>query len=185
MTEEVMKYAEKRIRENNIRMVPGHYPDFASKEHVDMWLKMSQVVSDMNEYEPKSLYLLEMTEVDILEYQKLLDRLKKNKENVPQELLLTKYEKPYNKLRSEIADMTSQILKDIVLEGLRVECEEAVETYAIINQTIAESGVLQEVSHAVYQDQDVDQVLKYAMQLRELVHQKMEEMERDARKKEK
>ena len=113
--------------------------------------------------------------VDTNKYQELLQRLKKNKENVPRDLLLTKYEKAYNKLRSEIADITSQILKDIVLEGLLVECDGAVETCAIINQTIAESGVLQEVSHAVYQDQDVDQVLKYAMQLRELVHQKMEE----------
>lgn len=35
MTKEVRKYAEKRILESNIRMVPGHYPKFESKEQVD------------------------------------------------------------------------------------------------------------------------------------------------------
>lgn len=117
----------------------------------------------------------DMTVVDINKYQELLQCLKKNKENVPPELLLTKYEKPYNRLRNDIADMTSQILKDIVLYGWRVEREEAIDVYSVINRVIVESGILQEVNHAVYQDQDIDRVLRCAELLRILVHQRMKE----------
>lgn len=117
----------------------------------------------------------DMTTVDINKYQELLQRLKKNKENVPPELLLTKYEKPYNRLRNDIADMTSQILKDIVLYGWQVEREEANDVYSVINRVIVESGILQEANHAVYQDQDINKVLKCAARLRILVHQRMKE----------
>lgn len=113
--------------------------------------------------------------VDMDQYRELLQRLKKNKENVPSELLLTKYEKPYNKLRNDIADMTSQILKDIVLYGWRVEREEAIDVYSVINRVIVESGILQEVNHAVYQEQNVDKVLNCAALLRILICQKMKE----------
>lgn len=173
MTDEVREYAEKCILESNIRMVPGHYPDFKSKEHVDMWLKMSHAAFELHknrEMEPD-----DMTEVEMVQYRELLQRLKKNKENVPRELLLTKYEKPYNKLRNDIADMTSQILKDIVLYGWQVEREEANDVYSVINKVIVESGILQEVNQAVYQDQDMDKVLNCAARLRILVHQRMKE----------
>ena len=113
--------------------------------------------------------------VDMDQYRELLQRLKKNKENVPRELLLIKYEKPYNKLRNDIADMTSQILKDIVLFGWKIECDEANEVYAVVNQEITESGILQEVNRAVCQDQDMDKVLNCAARLRILVHQRMKE----------
>ncbi len=35
MDTEVRKYAEERIKASNIRMVPGHYPEFDNKEQVD------------------------------------------------------------------------------------------------------------------------------------------------------
>lgn len=117
-----------------------------------------------------------MTETEINEFRELLRRLKKNKENIPRELLLTKYEKPYNKLRNDIADMTSQILKDIVLFGWCVEREEAIDVYSVINRVIVESGILQEVNHAVYQEQNVDKVLNCAARLRILIYQKMKEL---------
>lgn len=113
--------------------------------------------------------------VDMNKYQELLQCLKKNKENVPLELLLTKYEKPYNRLRNEIANMTSRIVKDIALYGWRVEREEAIDVYSVINRVIVESGILQEVNHAVYQEQNVDKVLNCAARLRILVHQRMKE----------
>lgn len=39
MSPEVKAYAEKKIYESGIKMVPGHYPTFTSKEHVDLWVK--------------------------------------------------------------------------------------------------------------------------------------------------
>ena len=46
MTQEVKDYATRKILESGIRMVPGHYPGFRDKEHVDMWLKMSRYAFD-------------------------------------------------------------------------------------------------------------------------------------------
>lgn len=138
--------------------------------------RISQTAVDMSEYEPENLYLIEMTKVDLKEYRELLQRLKKNKKNVPRDILLAKYKKPYNRLRNEIADMTSRILKDIVLSDLKVKRDEFDEACVVINRTIAESGILQEVSHAVYQEQDADKVLEYAVELRRLVQQALKEI---------
>lgn len=117
----------------------------------------------------------DMTVVDMNKYQELLQRLKKNKENVSLDLLLTKYEKSYNKLRNEIADMTARIMKDIALFGWKVERDEAPEVYAIVNSVIKGSGIMSDVSHAAYQEQNVDKVLNCAALLRILIYQKMKE----------
>lgn len=119
----------------------------------------------------------DMTVVDMNKYQELLQCLKKNKENVPPELLLTKYEKPYNRLRNEIANMTSRIVKDIALFGWKVERDEVPEVCAIVNSVTKESGIMRDVSHAVYQEQNVDKVLNCAALLRILIYQKMKERE--------
>ena len=42
MPQELKDYANKRIKESGIVMVPGHYPVFESKEHVDEWIEMMQ-----------------------------------------------------------------------------------------------------------------------------------------------
>lgn len=42
MPQELKDYANKRIKESGIVMVPGHYPVFESKEHVDKWIEMNQ-----------------------------------------------------------------------------------------------------------------------------------------------
>lgn len=42
MSPELKAYAEEKIRESGVRMVPGHYPVFESKDHVDAWIKMTK-----------------------------------------------------------------------------------------------------------------------------------------------
>lgn len=42
MPQELKDYADKRIKESGIAMVPGHYPVFKSKEHVDEWVERNQ-----------------------------------------------------------------------------------------------------------------------------------------------
>lgn len=46
MPQELKDYANKRIKESGIVMVPGHYPVFESKEHVDKWIEMMQALFD-------------------------------------------------------------------------------------------------------------------------------------------
>ena len=168
MTEEVEKYAEKRILESNIRMVPGHYPVFKSKEQVDMFLKMSEF--SFKAYENGPIGIAKLTEVDLDEYQSMLMRLKQNKQNVPLETLKTKYRKPYEQLIQSIQSMTREILQDVALKDLQIERAEADQRYLEINTAIRKSGIMKKASQAAFIQQDADLVLEYAGQLRELVH---------------
>jgi hypothetical protein len=104
------------------------------------------------------------------EYRFLLDRLKRNRENVPLELLTTKYQKSYDQLKEKLRFMTKEILQDIVLSGLLIERIQAKGKYMEINSAIRDSGIMEKVSYAVFCHQDAGQVLEYAGQLREIVH---------------
>ncbi len=121
-----------------------------------------------------------MTEVSLNEYRYLLDRLKRNKENVPLELLATKYRNSYDQLKEKLRSMTKGILQDIVLSGLQNERIQANEKYTEINSAIKESGILEKISHAVFRQQDADQVLEYAGQLQEIVHRIVKGCEENA-----
>ena len=168
MTEEVKKYAEKRILESNIRMVPGHYPVFESKEQVDIFLKMNEL--SFKAYENRPIGIAKLTEVDLNEYQSMLMRLKQNKQNVPLETLKTKYRKPYEQLIQSIQSMTGEILQDVALKDLQIERAKADQRYLEINTAIRESGIMKKASQAAFIQQDADLVLEYAGQLRQLVH---------------
>ena len=111
-----------------------------------------------------------MTEAVIGEYRSLLGTLKRNKENVSLERLKTEYQKGYDQLTQKIRSMTREILQDEVLKGLQIERAQADQKYMEINAMIKESGILEKVSKAAFVQQDVDQVLEYAGQLREIVH---------------
>lgn len=104
------------------------------------------------------------------EYRSLLDRLMRNKENVPLELLTTKYQKSYDQLKEKLGSMTKEILQDIVLSNLQIERIQVNEKYMEINTAIRESGIMEKMSHAVFCHQDADLVIEYAGQLREIVH---------------
>ncbi len=121
-----------------------------------------------------------MTKVDLNEYRFLLDRLKRNKENVTLELLTTKYRKSYDQLKEKLKSMTKDILQDIVLSGLQIEQTQAKGRYLVINTAIRKSGILEKISHAVFHQQDADQVLEYAGQLREIVHRIVKGCEENA-----
>lgn len=168
MTGEVREYAKKRIAEAGIRMVPGHYPNFESREHVDQWLAMSMYISKHWDEEPD---LWAFTEIEKNQYTALLAQLKRNKEQVPMEDLRGRYYKAYRKLLKQIKAMTEALLQDMVLQGLLIERIHADELYVQINQAIQGSGLLGEIGHAVYQRKDVEAVLDNVKLLREMVHQ--------------
>jgi hypothetical protein len=46
MTKEVSDYFREQYGKASFRVVPGHWPDFATKEEVDKWLKMVQAMGD-------------------------------------------------------------------------------------------------------------------------------------------
>ena len=168
MTDDIRKYAEQMILKTGIRIVPGHHPDFESKHQVDEWIET--FLEPLRDYCVQR-NLSDMTTVGLNEYREKLDSLKRNKENVPLELLITKYQKPYMHLKEEIKCLTEKILYNVVSFDLFVECEGSEQIFGRVNQAIKESGLLAEISHAAYHKQDADRVFECVMHLRELVHQ--------------
>lgn len=181
MTEEVMKYAEKRMIESNIRMIPGHSPEFDSREQVDRFMEMSAKMSEvaLRTRDEFRANIFDLTDVDISEYQELLDRLKRNKEKVPLEILLTNHRKAYDQFKEMLQAMTKHILQDIVFTGLEIEQSQADQRYIEINTAIRESGIMEKISHSVFRQYSADQVLEYASQLREIVHRIVKGREKD------
>ena len=49
MTDEVWKYFLERYRKCDFRVVPGHWPDFKSKEDVDKWIQFMEKLSDFED----------------------------------------------------------------------------------------------------------------------------------------
>lgn len=45
MTEEVKKYFFEKYEASSVRVVPGHWPDFKTKEEVDEWLKVIEDIA--------------------------------------------------------------------------------------------------------------------------------------------
>lgn len=111
-----------------------------------------------------------MTETVINEYRSLLVTLKRNKENIPLKQLKSEYRKGYDQLTKKIQFMTGEILQGVILEGLQIKVSEADQKYLEINTAIKESGIMKKASQAAFIQQDADLVLKYASQLREIVH---------------
>lgn len=54
------------------------------------------------------------------EYLDNIKVLKRNKENVPKEILETKYAKPYNKLKETIRHQAEEVTKEVITSGMRI-----------------------------------------------------------------
>lgn len=113
----------------------------------------------------------DMTKESKEKYVALLTQLKRNRANVPLEVLKTKYRKPFEELQNRLRVMTVKIVYDVVLNGLLIRYEDADGAYAEINQLIEESGLSKEISQAVFLNQDLGAVEEKTMELREKVHE--------------
>jgi len=48
MNEEIRKYFLEKYFAQDMRVVPGHNPDFKSKEEVDEWIKTLETIKDFS-----------------------------------------------------------------------------------------------------------------------------------------
>lgn len=113
----------------------------------------------------------DMTKESKEKYVALLAQLKRNRDNVPLEVLKTKYRKPFEELQNRLKAMTVQIVYDVVLNSLLIRYEDADGAYAEINQLIEESGLAKEISQEVFLNQDLGVVEEKTMELRKRVHE--------------
>lgn len=103
------------------------------------------------------------------ELSKLLTTLKHNREKVSLDVLKTKYKKGYNTLCAGIKRCASDYAKQIALCGIRIHKDYLDDAVFIINDTIAQSGILKQLSKAAFNHQDMAEFDSLANALREKI----------------
>lgn len=96
-----------------------------------------------------------------------LDTLRRNLAVVSMEELKTKYQKPYQALAKDICTAATAYTREISLSGLRIKKEYFDEARPCIEAAIAKSTKLKEVSQAAFKRQDIAEIEKLALELRQ------------------
>ena len=89
--------------------------------------------------------------------QKLMQTLQKNKEQVPAELLQTKYRKGYFSLIGNLKQLSSDYAGFLVLHDIRIHRDYLDEVTALIKRRIDTTGILPQLSAAIFQQYDLTQ----------------------------
>ena len=103
------------------------------------------------------------------ELSKLLTTLKHNREKVSLDVLKTKYKKGYDTLCAGIRRSASDYVKQVALCGIRIHKDYLNDAVFIINDTIAQSGILKQLSKAAFGHQDMAEFDSLANALREKI----------------
>ena len=89
--------------------------------------------------------------------EKLLSKLKQNRENVPLDILKTYYKVPYEELIAQVNQTATAFVKSID------------EQADVVNQTIQDSGMIKQINHCMSQTYDVTLIHLMALELRKKV----------------
>ena len=98
-----------------------------------------------------------------------LDTLKRNLAVVSREELKTKYRKPFEELQHNISATATAYVKQATLKNLRIRSDYLDETLPIIQSTIDQSGLLRQISEAAFRRQDMDEVDRLALDLKDRI----------------
>lgn len=113
----------------------------------------------------------EINSIDIQRYKDMLWKLKKNEDNVPREILRTKYRAAYDSLRQELKEMTAAIIYEVVYGSLYIERTDEKRIIQAINQAIVDSGIYHLINRAIYQEKCYGSVISSIMQLRKIIQE--------------
>ena len=97
--------------------------------------------------------------------------LKRNPDKVSLETLKTKYKKPFGELQHNISATATAYVKQIALENIRIRADFFEEAQPLIQSAIDQSGILQKISVAAFQKQDISEIDCLAATLKEQIHQ--------------
>ena len=108
--------------------------------------------------------------------EKLLSTLKHNREKVSLDVLKTKYKKGYDTLCAGIRRSASDYARQTVLCGIRIHKDYLDEAVSVINETIARSSILKQLSKAAFSHQDITEFDSLALTLREKILNDLESL---------
>lgn len=98
-----------------------------------------------------------------------LDTLKRNLNAVPREILKTKYRKPYTKLCQDISTNATAYVKGITLSDIRIRTDYQNDAVSLIQGTIDKSGLLRQMSSALFREQDITKLDRLAFELKQQI----------------
>lgn len=100
----------------------------------------------------------------------LLETLRKNDENVPKELLQTKYKKPYRELKESIKEVADRISGNRLREGIVIKTDEAGRVLMEQIQTILSekrnAGTGKKLGRALYKEYSLEKFLQIVEEIR-------------------
>ena len=105
---------------------------------------------------------------------KLTDTLKRNRENVPLEVLKTKYKKGYDALAKNLSRTASGYVLLKVLHDIQIHMDFQEPVMQLINRTTEQSHFLQQISHSIFEKQDLEECDRLAEQLRQKILDELE-----------
>ena len=98
-----------------------------------------------------------------------LNTLKRNIDAVSREVLKTKYKKPYTKLCQGISTNATAYVKGIVLSDVRIRKDYQNDVIPLIQDIIDNSGLLRQMSSALFIRQDITELEKLALILKQQI----------------
>lgn len=102
--------------------------------------------------------------------EKLLSTLKANRDHVPREVLKSYYKQPYEALLHQINVTATAFAKKVLTENLSLNPDVPIEDQvAVINKTIADSGILKEMGACLSKEYSVEKLHRQALALREKI----------------
>lgn len=106
--------------------------------------------------------------------QELMLTLQKNKEQVPSELLQTKYRKGYYSLIDTLKQISSDYAGYLILHDIRIHRDYLDEVTALIKRLMDTTGILTQLSTAVFQQYDINQFEALTVSLRAKIKEELE-----------
>lgn len=101
---------------------------------------------------------------------KLLSTLKKNRDNVPLDVLKSYYKEPYERLIAQINETASKFVKTVLTDHLIINPKLSIEEQiSVINQTIADSGMIKQMGSCISKTYSTALLHQLALELREKV----------------
>lgn len=95
-----------------------------------------------------------------------LELLKRNLAAVSEEILKTKYKKPYDELREQIRSTASAYVKSITLQDIRILRTYFEEAKPLITEAIHQSDKMKQISRAAFKKQNVEEIEQLALGLK-------------------
>ena len=100
------------------------------------------------------------------ELKSLVEKLKRNDSSVSKEDLITKYKKPYLKLKNDIKKIADKLIDEILIEGLLIVKDErgykCLEDISQFVEKKKDEGIIRQCSDLIFKKYDVDKVVELA-----------------------